>query len=150
MRIASRNSSGRVARLSLDGLTPPEISGQDLRVVVGRTLGWQFIKSTAFELDRKGDRYQFNGYKVVFVPFANGQPSGMAQDVVRRIREVTSKPIKYVVLSHYHAVRVLGEASPRALDAMSALGERMSAPVVGSMSNPSMAATLLFESNPKL
>jgi glyoxylase-like metal-dependent hydrolase (beta-lactamase superfamily II) len=32
----------------------------------------------------------------------------MAQDVVRRIREVTDKPIKYVVLSHYHAVRVLG------------------------------------------
>ncbi|HWI82954.1 MBL fold metallo-hydrolase [Ramlibacter sp.] len=34
----------------------------------------------------------------------------MAQDVVRRIREVTDKPIKYVVLSHYHAVRVLGAA----------------------------------------
>src|SRR6195952_777433 len=33
---------------------------------------------------------------------------GMAQDVVRRIREVTDKPIKYVVLTHYHAVRVLG------------------------------------------
>jgi glyoxylase-like metal-dependent hydrolase (beta-lactamase superfamily II) len=32
----------------------------------------------------------------------------MAQDVIRRIREVTDKPIKYVVLSHYHAVRVLG------------------------------------------
>jgi glyoxylase-like metal-dependent hydrolase (beta-lactamase superfamily II) len=32
----------------------------------------------------------------------------MAQDVVRRIRQVTDKPIKYVVLSHYHAVRVLG------------------------------------------
>jgi glyoxylase-like metal-dependent hydrolase (beta-lactamase superfamily II) len=32
----------------------------------------------------------------------------MAQDVVRRIREVSDKPIKYVVLSHYHAVRVLG------------------------------------------
>src|SRR5258706_10711660 len=32
----------------------------------------------------------------------------MAQDVVRRIREVTDKPIRYVVLSHYHAVRVLG------------------------------------------
>jgi glyoxylase-like metal-dependent hydrolase (beta-lactamase superfamily II) len=34
----------------------------------------------------------------------------MAQDVVRRIREVTDKPIKYVVLTHYHAVRVLGAA----------------------------------------
>ncbi|MEX8495421.1 MBL fold metallo-hydrolase [Sphaerotilus sp.] len=32
----------------------------------------------------------------------------MAQDVIRRIREVTDKPIKYVLLSHYHAVRVLG------------------------------------------
>src|SRR5258706_12533464 len=32
----------------------------------------------------------------------------MAQDVIRRIREVTDKPIKYVVISHDHAVRVLG------------------------------------------
>ncbi len=32
----------------------------------------------------------------------------MAQDVIRRIRGVTDKPIRYVVLSHYHAVRVLG------------------------------------------
>jgi glyoxylase-like metal-dependent hydrolase (beta-lactamase superfamily II) len=32
----------------------------------------------------------------------------MAQDVIRHIREVTDKPIKYVVLTHYHAVRVLG------------------------------------------
>ena len=35
----------------------------------------------------------------------------MAEDVIRRIREVTNKPIKYVVLSHYHAVRVLGAAA---------------------------------------
>ncbi len=34
----------------------------------------------------------------------------MAQDVIRRIRTVTDKPIRYVVLSHYHAVRVLGAA----------------------------------------
>ena len=32
----------------------------------------------------------------------------MAQEVLSRIREVTDKPVKYVVLSHYHAVRVLG------------------------------------------
>src|SRR5215470_7597825 len=37
----------------------------------------------------------------------------MAQDVIRRIREVTAKPIKYVVLSHYHAVRVLGASAYR-------------------------------------
>jgi glyoxylase-like metal-dependent hydrolase (beta-lactamase superfamily II) len=32
----------------------------------------------------------------------------MARQVVEKIRTVTDKPIKYVVLSHYHAVRVLG------------------------------------------
>ena len=35
----------------------------------------------------------------------------MAQDVIRHIRQVTDKPIKYVVLSHYHAVRVLGASA---------------------------------------
>jgi glyoxylase-like metal-dependent hydrolase (beta-lactamase superfamily II) len=37
----------------------------------------------------------------------------MAADVIRRIREVTDKPIRYVVLTHYHAVRVLGAAAYR-------------------------------------
>src|SRR5499427_8325589 len=35
----------------------------------------------------------------------------MAQDVIRRIRQVTDKPVKYVVMSHYHAVRVLGASA---------------------------------------
>jgi glyoxylase-like metal-dependent hydrolase (beta-lactamase superfamily II) len=37
----------------------------------------------------------------------------MADDVIRRIREVTDKPIRWVVLSHYHAVRVLGASAYR-------------------------------------
>ncbi len=35
----------------------------------------------------------------------------MAEDVIRRIRGVTDKPIKYIVLTHYHAVRVLGASA---------------------------------------
>ena len=38
----------------------------------------------------------------------------MAQDVIRHIRQVTDKPIKYVVLTHYHAVRVLGASGYKA------------------------------------
>ena len=37
----------------------------------------------------------------------------MAQDVIRRIREVTDKPIRYVLMSHYHAVWVLGASAYR-------------------------------------
>ncbi|MEO1067124.1 MAG: MBL fold metallo-hydrolase [Pseudomonadota bacterium] len=35
----------------------------------------------------------------------------LAHKVVEKIRSVTDKPIKYVVLSHYHAVRVLGASA---------------------------------------
>jgi glyoxylase-like metal-dependent hydrolase (beta-lactamase superfamily II) len=35
----------------------------------------------------------------------------MANKVIERVRAVTDKPIKYVVLSHYHAVRVLGASA---------------------------------------
>jgi len=35
----------------------------------------------------------------------------MAEDVIARIRTVTDKPIRHVVLSHYHAVRVLGASA---------------------------------------
>jgi glyoxylase-like metal-dependent hydrolase (beta-lactamase superfamily II) len=38
----------------------------------------------------------------------------MAREVIRRIRRVTSKPIRYVVLTHYHAVRVLGASAYKA------------------------------------
>jgi hypothetical protein len=62
VRVVSRDPSGRAALLRLDGLTPSAISGQDLRVVVGRTLGWQHIKSTAFELTRVPTGYRFAGH----------------------------------------------------------------------------------------
>ena len=35
----------------------------------------------------------------------------LAHKVIERVRTVTDKPIKYVVLSHYHAVRVLGASA---------------------------------------
>lgn len=38
----------------------------------------------------------------------------MAGLVIERVRQVTDKPIKYVVLSHYHAVRVLGASAYKA------------------------------------
>ena len=47
------------------------------------------------------------GDDAVLVVDAQATPK-MAHQVIEHIRTVTDKPIKYVVLSHYHAVRVLG------------------------------------------
>ena len=50
------------------------------------------------------------GDDAVLVADTQATPA-MAADVIRRIREVTDKPIKYVVLTHYHAVRVFGASA---------------------------------------
>lgn len=50
------------------------------------------------------------GDDAVLVADTQATPA-MAADVIRRIREITDKPIKYVVLTHYHAVRVLGASA---------------------------------------
>jgi len=52
------------------------------------------------------------GDDAVLVADTQATPA-MAADVIRRIREVTDKPIRYVVLTHYHAVRVLGASAYR-------------------------------------
>lgn len=52
------------------------------------------------------------GDDAVLVADTQATPA-MAADVIRHIRTVTDKPIKYVVLTHYHAVRVLGASAYR-------------------------------------
>ena len=50
-----------------------------------------------------GDRY-------ILVSDATATPA-MARDLIACIRTVSDKPIKYVLLTHYHAVRVLGASA---------------------------------------
>ena len=50
------------------------------------------------------------GDKFILVSDATATPA-MARDLIARIRTVSDKPIKYVLLTHYHAVRVLGASA---------------------------------------
>ncbi len=50
------------------------------------------------------------GDKFIMVSDATATPA-MAQDLIARIRAISQKPIKYVLLTHYHAVRVLGASA---------------------------------------
>ncbi len=61
LRITARTSSGRARWLHLDGLAPSEVSGDDLRTLVGRTLGWQILRSTLFDIARTGGGFAFTG-----------------------------------------------------------------------------------------
>jgi glyoxylase-like metal-dependent hydrolase (beta-lactamase superfamily II) len=50
------------------------------------------------------------GDDYIMVSDATATPA-MAKDLIKQIRKVSKKPIKYVLLTHYHAVRVLGASA---------------------------------------
>ncbi len=104
VRIASYTSSSRVARLALDGLTPAEISGQDLRMAVGRTLGWQHIKSTTFELRRAGNAYRFTG---------RGSGHGVGMCVIGSGRLAVQGRSAAEILARYFPGLTMGTAVPQ-------------------------------------
>jgi glyoxylase-like metal-dependent hydrolase (beta-lactamase superfamily II) len=63
------------------------------------------------------------GDDFVLVSDATATPD-LAQDLIARIRQVTDKPIKYVLLTHYHAVRVLGASAFKAEGATEVIASR--------------------------
>jgi glyoxylase-like metal-dependent hydrolase (beta-lactamase superfamily II) len=63
------------------------------------------------------------GNDAVMVIDAQATPA-MAEQVIGRVREITDKPIRYVVLSHYHAVRVLGASAYHAQEVLASEATR--------------------------
>ncbi|MBI3048424.1 MAG: SpoIID/LytB domain-containing protein [Acidobacteria bacterium] len=57
VRVEARSASGRAARLQLPGLVPDVIAGEQFRAAIGTTT----LRSTAFEIDRRGGRLHFTG-----------------------------------------------------------------------------------------
>lgn len=61
LAVVERTASDRAGRLRADGFTPDTLSAHEFRMAVGRTLGWQLVRSTAFDVERKGSHYVFSG-----------------------------------------------------------------------------------------
>src|SRR3546814_14820502 len=77
-----------------------------------KVVSFEKLSDNAYAYTAEGDPNTgiIVGDKSVMVIDTQATPV-MAQDVIRRVREVTDKPIKYILLSHYHAVRVLGASA---------------------------------------
>ena len=63
------------------------------------------------------------GDKYIMVSDATATPD-MARDLIAKIRTISDKPIKYVLLTHYHAVRVLGASAYAAEGATEIIASR--------------------------
>ena len=59
--ITKRDATGRAEALTIEGSRRRPIRGWDFKLIVGRALGWQMIKSSRFEVSRAGDDFVFRG-----------------------------------------------------------------------------------------
>jgi stage II sporulation protein D len=60
--ITSRTASGRAESLRLEGTQPATMPAAAFRLAVGRALGWQLIRSDAYQVTDAGDRLVFFGH----------------------------------------------------------------------------------------
>src|SRR5579872_2843777 len=77
-----------------------------------KTVTWTRLSQSAYAYTAEGDPNSgvIIGDDAVMIVDTTATPA-MAKALIARIRTVTDKPIRYIVLSHYHAVRVLGASA---------------------------------------
>jgi stage II sporulation protein D len=88
LRVEARSGSGRVSRVSLPGLLPETLTGDQLR----SALGFAELRSTAFALERTGDRLKFEG---------RGYGHGVGLCVVGAGRRAARGETAEAILHHY-------------------------------------------------
>jgi len=62
VRILRHDNTGRAQLISIEGEKSHVVRGWDFKIIVGRRLGWNFLKSSKFEIGRLGPDYIFQGY----------------------------------------------------------------------------------------
>jgi stage II sporulation protein D len=59
--VAKRDASGRAELITVDGARRRTVKGWDFKIIVGRALGWNLLKSSRFEVFRSGSNFVFRG-----------------------------------------------------------------------------------------
>src|SRR3989441_6705793 len=59
--LSKRDETGRAEVITLDGEHRKIVRGWDFKIIVGRVLGWNLLKSSRFEVSRHGSNFMFRG-----------------------------------------------------------------------------------------
>lgn len=100
IKVAARDRTGRVTRVTLDGMRPSTIGGPELRMALGPTQ----IKSTAFDVERQDNAHAFSGH---------GYGHGVGMCVIGATRLAGRGETASELLARYYPGTVIGTvASP--------------------------------------
>jgi stage II sporulation protein D len=59
--VSKRDETGRAEFITLEGEQRKSVRGWDFKIIVGRVLGWNVLKSSRFEVSRAGSNFIFRG-----------------------------------------------------------------------------------------
>lgn len=59
--VSKRDSTGRAEEITVEAARRLTVRGWDFKLIVGRSLGWQMVKSSRFDVTRSGDSFVFRG-----------------------------------------------------------------------------------------
>jgi len=59
--VTKRDETGRAEFIALEGEHRKSVRGWDFKIIVGRVLGWNLLKSSRFEVSRAGSNFLFRG-----------------------------------------------------------------------------------------
>ena len=59
--ISKRDETGRAQFVTIEGEHRKQVRGWDFKIIVGRVLGWNVLKSSRFEVARAGSNFIFHG-----------------------------------------------------------------------------------------
>jgi SpoIID/LytB domain protein len=59
--VSKRDETGRAEFITLQGEHRKSVRGWDFKIIVGRVLGWNLLKSSRFEVSRSGSNFIFRG-----------------------------------------------------------------------------------------
>ena len=61
VRVLRQDASGRAELITIEGERRLTVKGWDFKIIVGRALGWNLLKSSRFEISRSGSNFVFRG-----------------------------------------------------------------------------------------
>jgi len=61
VRILRTDASGRAELITIEGGKRVTVNGWDFKIIVGRALGWNLLKSSRFTVERSGSNFVFRG-----------------------------------------------------------------------------------------
>jgi len=59
--VTRRDPSGRAESITIEGARRKQVRGWEFKMIVGRALGWNVLKSSRFEVSRRGSSFVFRG-----------------------------------------------------------------------------------------